>query len=138
MHDSLPGFQEELEKATSDTRYRLQTLPSEPSRDPQTEISSLLHGFITDLVKLVEGVPSKEGLLQSIRPAQEDFRLEIRGTAPEFLPFERRFASMKKLEKARFLTNEEGEEGGNTVDAGDEHSDSNIICIDEVLKYAHE
>jgi hypothetical protein len=138
--DSLPGFQEELEKSTRDTEVKLEALPKEASKDPQTEISTLLHGFVTDLVKLVEGVPNKDGLLQSIRPAHEDFRSEIRGTAPEFLPFERRFVGVKKMEKARFLTHEEGEarEGGDIVDVGDEHCNAGIICIDEVFKLAHE
>jgi hypothetical protein len=108
----------------------LQALPSEASKDPQTEISTLLHGFVTDLVQLVEGVPTKDGLLQSIRPAQEIFRSRIRGTAPKFLPFERRYVGVKKLGKVQFLINEEGEEGSDIVDVG-------YICIDDVLNYAH-
>jgi hypothetical protein len=134
LHDSLPGFQEELEKATHDTRQKLQALPSEASKDPQTEISTLLHGFVTDFIKLIKGIPSKEGLLQSIWPAQEEFNPEIRGTVPKFLPFERRSARTKKLEKARFLINEEGD---NMIYVGHEHK-ADIICIDEVFKYAHE
>jgi hypothetical protein len=133
IYDSLPGFQEELEKATHDTRQKLHALPREASKDPQTEISTLLHGFVTDMVKIVEGIPNKDGLLQSIRPAQEKFRSQIRGTAPEFLPFERRYEGFKALEKARFLINEEGEE-----DEEREKDEHGIICIDEVFKYAHE
>jgi hypothetical protein len=107
---SLPEIQEELERSILATRLTLQALPNEPSKDPQNEISNLIHGFVTDLARHVEGVPDKDGLLQTIRPAHEKFRSEIRGTAPEFLPFERQFAEEKRIGKATFLRDEEGEE----------------------------
>jgi hypothetical protein len=107
---SLPEIQEELERSILSTWLTLQTLPNEPSKDPQNEISNLLHGFVTDLTRHVEGVPDKDGLLQTIRPAHKKFRSEIRGTAPEFLPFERQFAEEKRIRKATFLRDEEGEE----------------------------
>jgi hypothetical protein len=55
--------------------------------------------------------------------------------APELLPFERRYEGFKTVEKARFLINEEEEEGSDIVGVKDEHD---IICIDKVFKYAHE
>jgi hypothetical protein len=166
LHYSLPEIQEELERSILATRLVLQRLPKEPSKDPQNEITNLLHGFVTDLVKHVEGVPDEDGLLQTIRPAQEKFRSEIRATAPEFLPFEKRFKGKKTLEKAKFLQDEEGdeedepeEEQASPVEeelttpaksyAGSDDDESSseslslssrprIICIDEVLKRAHQ
>ncbi|KAJ7877170.1 P-loop containing nucleoside triphosphate hydrolase protein [Mycena leptocephala] len=60
-----------------------------PSSDPVGEIASLLHGFVGELRKVLEGVPRVDGLSQTIRPAQEQFRRAIHATAPDFQPFER-------------------------------------------------
>lgn len=145
IYSSLPEIQEELEGSIRATRLSLQALPTEPSKDPHNEISNLIHGFVTDLVKHIEGVPDQDGLLQTIRPAQEKFRLEIRGTAPKFLPFERRFAAVKRIGKAKFLRDEDGEEDDDDDD--EDKSDglsrrqnrkADIICIDEVLQRAHQ
>jgi len=145
-HNSLPEIQDELEKSIFAARDALKALPNEPSKDPQNEISNLLHGFVADLVKHIEGVADEDGLLQSIRPAQEKFRSAIRGTAPEFLPFEKRFAGKKKLGKAEFLRNEEGEEESDDESEDDlisPHSlerkrKPKLIYIDEVFERAHQ
>ena len=145
VYYSLPEIQEELEKSLHATRLNLQSLPNEPSKDPHNEISNLIHGFVTDLAKHIEGVPDKDGLLQTIRPAQEKFRSEIRGTSPQFLPFEKRFAGEKRIRKAKFLKDEDGEEDdddGNESDDGESNSSwrrkAAFICIDEVLERAHQ
>lgn len=56
----------------------------------------------------VEGIPSKKGLLQAIRPEQERFRASIRETAPNFRPFERSYEGVRHISSARFLIDEEG------------------------------
>jgi hypothetical protein len=148
---SLPEIQQELEKSILSASFELSTLPTKPSKDPRNEIANLLHGFVTHLVQHTKGVPDSDGLIQSIRPAQEKFKLAIRQTAPEFRSFEKRFAGTKTFRRANFLKNEEGvsdmdddchEEGivdplidpkGRTI-----RRKSRIIYIDEVLKRAHE
>jgi hypothetical protein len=98
----------------------------------------------------MEGVPNEDGLIQLIRPAQEKFKLAIRQTAPEFRPFEKRFAGSKTFGRAKFLKNEEGGVSG-TDDDEDGDVDpsfkpkgrsigrkSRKVYIDEVLKRAHE
>jgi hypothetical protein len=45
--------------------------------------------------KQVKGVPGSEGLLQQIRPQQEDFRTAIRTTAPCFVPKYRQVEEVK-------------------------------------------
>jgi hypothetical protein len=87
----LPQIQIELENTIQKTRTGLQQLPRPPSSDPVGEIATLLHLFIGELDKLLEGVPCADDLLQVIRPAQERFRREIRNTAPDFRPFEAPF-----------------------------------------------
>ncbi|KAJ7889632.1 P-loop containing nucleoside triphosphate hydrolase protein [Mycena leptocephala] len=85
---SLPQIQIELETTVQKTRANLAQLPKPPSSDPVGEIAALLHGFVGELYKILEGVPRADGLLQIIRPAQEQFRRAIRTTAPDFRPFE--------------------------------------------------
>ncbi|KAJ7775530.1 P-loop containing nucleoside triphosphate hydrolase protein [Mycena metata] len=84
----LPQIQIELENTIRKTRDGLHQLPKPPSSDPMGEVAGLLHVFIGELDKVLEGIPYDEGLLQVIRPAQERFRREIRNTAPDFRPFE--------------------------------------------------
>jgi hypothetical protein len=99
----------------------------------------MLHGFVSDLTKRVEGVPDEDGLIQSIRPAQERFRRAIRVTAPEFKPFEKRYADSKKLNRADFLVNEDGhEEIGSDDEAVELSSTREPIYIDEVMERAHQ
>lgn len=97
-------------------------LPRAPSVNPQAEISSMLHNFVTDLERHLEGVPDEDGLLQAIRPAQERFRRNIRQTAPNFRPFEKAYDGEQHLHRAAFLVQEEGQawEG---EDSEDELSD---------------
>lgn len=110
----------------------------------------MLHGFVTDLAKRVEGVPDEDGLLQCIRPAQERFRRALRVSAPDFRPFEKRYAETKKLGRAEFLLHEEGHEEMGPSDIGEsDESDpptptdrpGNLrgpIYIDEVMGRAHQ
>ncbi|KAG6887851.1 hypothetical protein C0995_012216 [Termitomyces sp. Mi166 len=150
----LPKIQEEIEKSVIATRDALHNLPKPPSSDPHNEIASLLHDFVRDLVRHVDGVP-EDGLIQAIRPAQEQFRRAIRVTAPNFQSFERRHAKKKKLGKPGFLLSEEGHEDfaildGNTdersAESVDESSDNGLIItpqsyaiyIDEVMQRANE
>ncbi|KAJ7866123.1 P-loop containing nucleoside triphosphate hydrolase protein [Mycena leptocephala] len=74
---------------TSDLIDRLRSILSDliSKRDPVGEIASLLHGFVGELRKILEGVPRVDGLSQTIRPAQEQFRRAIHATAPDFQPF---------------------------------------------------
>ena len=106
----LPEIQDELEKSIIRARDLLDGLPKAPSNDPRGEISSLLHTFISALSQEIRGVSDGEGLLQSIRPAQEKFCRAIRMTAPDFRPFERKFKGTRHLGPAKFLHSEEGEE----------------------------
>ncbi|KAG6917243.1 hypothetical protein DXG01_003275 [Tephrocybe rancida] len=149
----LPEIQDEIEKSIVATREALQNLPKAPSTDPRNEIASLLHGFVCDLARHVEGVP-EDGLMQAIRPVQEYFRRAIRVTAPDFQPFERRHAKKKTIDRPQFLINEEGHEDYSTlddlvdIDSDDDQSSASVsggspvnqepIYIDEVLQRAND
>ncbi len=83
-----------------------------------------------DVSKHVEGIPDEEGILQMIRPAQEQFKRDIRGTVPQFRPFERRVAGSEILSAPSFLSNEEDE----VMEEGED--DDHCICVDEVYTRA--
>lgn len=126
----LPDIQVELEHAMEGALDQLAKLPKEPSKNPLHEISALLAAFSMDVSKHVEGKPDEEGILQSIRPAQEMFKQDIRGTVPQFRPFERSVAGDQVLFAApSFLSNEEDDKAG--YDGGGE-AFHDCICVDEV------
>ncbi|KAJ7288890.1 P-loop containing nucleoside triphosphate hydrolase protein [Mycena rebaudengoi] len=137
----LPKIQIELENAIQKTRTSLNQLPKPPSSDPVSEIATLLHVFVGDLDKLLEGLPHEHGLLQSIRPAQEKFRRDIRQTAPDFRPFEEPETAdvFERFPDPPFLSNEDGH------DEKDGHNDNGVpelyaslhpVFIDQVLRRA--
>ncbi len=127
MNPRLPDIQLELERAIEGTLDQLVKLPKEPSKNPLHEISALLSAFTVDVSKHVEGIPDEEGILQMIRPAQEQFKRDIRGTVPQFRPFERRLVDSQVLATPSFLNNEE--------DEADE-TEGDCICVDEVYTRA--
>ncbi|KAK0499139.1 P-loop containing nucleoside triphosphate hydrolase protein [Armillaria luteobubalina] len=123
----LPDIQLELERAIEGTLDQLVKLPKEPSKNPLHEISALLSAFTVDVSKHVEGIPDEHGILQMIRPAQEQFKRDIRGTVPQFRPFERKLADSQVLGTPSFLNNEEEEVGD---------AEGDCICVDEVYTRA--
>ncbi|KAF8145482.1 P-loop containing nucleoside triphosphate hydrolase protein [Mycena galopus ATCC 62051] len=109
----LPQIQVELETALQQTRASIQRLPKPPSDDAILEVTTLVHSFIRELDRMIEGVPHAEGLIQTIRPAQEEFRRNIRRTAPDFRPFEsgqKRGKIQHMFPDPDFLRDEEGHE----------------------------
>jgi len=138
----LPEIQDELQNSIERTRESLDLLPKAPSQDPFNEIMNLLHVFTRDLSQHLVGVPDDDGLLQTIRPAHESFRKAIRITAPDFRPYERRYATQRSLPKAEFLSNEEEQEDASSgsLDSGHEPpplvSSTSTIYIDEVYDRA--
>jgi hypothetical protein len=139
----LPEIQDELEKSIYRTRDSLRKLPREPSQHPVNEVVTLLHEFVADLARHVTGIPDEKGLIQSIRPAQERFRREIRTTAPKFRSFEKRFAGRRKMPPADFLDHEDGEASENddespdpAVTSGKRKRSLSVVYVDEVFQRA--
>lgn len=127
----LPKIQEELMNAIQETDTKLRALPKAPSNDPVGEVLHALRNFVRDIDHRVEGTPEEDGLLQTIRPHQDAFKIAIRRTAPHFVPWERT-VSWKELPEAAFLTNEDGDND----DDDDDATNRNKIYIDQVLKRA--
>ncbi|EEB89482.1 hypothetical protein MPER_12412 [Moniliophthora perniciosa FA553] len=137
----LPEIQTELENTIQGVRALLRKLPKEPSKDPQTEISMMIHAFAAAVGRHVEGIPNELGLLQLIRPFQENFRKAIRNTAPKFQPFDQDTPS---------LVNGSGSVGPDPDPAFIKHEEEaesqdndiqpvfDTISIDEVMKRARD
>ncbi|KAG8220546.1 P-loop containing nucleoside triphosphate hydrolase protein [Butyriboletus roseoflavus] len=130
----LPKIQEELANAIQETNTKLRSLPKAPSTDPIGEVLHALGNFVKDLDHHVVGTPEEDGLLQTIRPHQGAFKLAIRRTAPNFVPWEK--TTSKVLPRVEFLANEDGDNVDGDNDAlGMEPQQ---IYVDEVLKRAQD
>lgn len=92
------------------TRQQIGALPKPPPQNAFGEVAKLLQDFNADLKRHIEGIPSKDGVIQRIRDPCHRFRGVIRGTAPEFRPFEKSVGfSGPLLAKPKFLECEEGD-----------------------------
>lgn len=113
---------DELENAIRETEARISKLPRATSNNPVGEVLHALDVFSRDLSRRLEGTPDKDGLLQTIRPYQQEFRRAIRSTAPNFVPWEKKKKGTS-LPKANFLQNEEG---GGDGDGGEGRVDDDL------------
>lgn len=75
MENSLDKCQEALAK-----------LPR-PVEDPSTEVLKLVTNFSSEFLAHVDGLTGHETFVQSNRFTYEQFKNEIRRTAPRFIPF---------------------------------------------------
>lgn len=139
----VPQISKELQRSIQEIRGSIAALPSPPTRDPRSDILTLLHTFVQAASLQIQGVPdsvgstTKPGLIQAIRPEQETFKRAIRVTAPCFVPFES--TSVTGQIKAPFFLKEEEGEYYDTDSSGVVHSGKvREIYIDEVLRRAQQ
>jgi hypothetical protein len=140
LFDRLPELQGELDRLLEQTNHDISRLPNPPSPEPLAEIMRLIGAFVRDIEHLVTGSPDNNGLIQSLRGPRNEFKKEIRQTAPDFRPFEhprnanpngsRGFTS-SVLPEPRFLSHEEPESEWHPV------NDDRAIFIDDVMKRAN-
>lgn len=87
-------------------------LPSPPSSEPVAEILKLIGGFVRSIERLVSGIPGENGLMQTLRMPQNEFKRAIRQTAPDFRPLEHpqgQVIDNTPFPPPSFLSNEETE-----------------------------
>jgi hypothetical protein len=130
----LPEIQDELQKLIVATEDRIRLLPRPPSNDPVGDILQLITSFHRRIEQHVEGTPTKDGILQQIRPAQQEFKSSIRATAPDFRPYTKEENDHFTLAPPSFLSNEESVSPNNHAN----NADDKAIYIDEVYKVAEE
>ncbi|KAG6374238.1 hypothetical protein JVT61DRAFT_4247 [Boletus reticuloceps] len=115
--------------AIQGTQEKIQALSKAPSSEPIGEMLQTLRNFERDLEHRVEGTPEEDGLLQTILPCQEAFKIAIRRTASQFVPWGD--TSTKGLPEPAFLSNEHENHAAMEFGAG-----QNKMYVDKVLKRA--
>jgi hypothetical protein len=134
----LPEIHKELQNLLRNTEDSICKLPKPPSSDAFGEVLHLIRNFTRDLSRHLEGTPEREGLLQTIRPAQLQFQRAIRSTAPKFRPYEGGFYAIRTLPPPEFLSHEETENEELEVQDLDGFDPGSPVYIDEVFARAQE
>jgi hypothetical protein len=83
----LPEIQHELQAILKKTSDDLRALPKAPSADPVGEVHQLLAAFNREVSVHVLGT-AQPGLIQRMNERHVTFRSAVRGTAPDFRPYE--------------------------------------------------
>ena len=96
------------------------------------EIMKRIGDFVRSIEHIVAGAPDENGLIQALHEPREQFKKEIRQTAPDFRPLEQPKGSnvAPVLPKPSFLSNEEAESEWQPINAG------RAIYVDEVMNRA--
>lgn len=117
----------------------MRKLPKAPSTDPVGEVWSIVGQFSKQLFQRLEGTPDQDGILQTIRPHQEEFKRAVRETAPRFIPWAK--GEIRELPAIDFLVNEEDEpqksqEGVHPMLTPRSRTPQSGIYIEDVLHHA--
>jgi hypothetical protein len=129
----LPELQDELDRLLEQVNNDITNLPAPPSSEPMVEIMKQISDFVRSIEHIVAGAPDGNGLIQALLRPREQFKREIRLTAPDFRPFERPkdVDAAPVLPQPRFLSNEEAESEWQPNDVG------RIVFVDEVMNSAN-
>ncbi len=129
----LPELQEELDRLLEQVNDDISGLPDPPSSEPVVEIMKRIGTFVRSIERIIAGAPDENGLIQALRQPREQFKGEIRRTAPDFYPLERSrdVNSVPVLPQPDFLSNEEAESEWQLTDV------NRVIFADDVLERAN-
>jgi hypothetical protein len=125
----LPELQGELDRLLEQVNDGISGLPNPPSPEPMVEIMQLIGAFVRSIEHIIAGSPDDNGLIQALRGPREQFKKEIRQTAPDFRPLERPrdVNTAPVLPEPRFLSNEEAESEWQPIDA------NRAVFVDDVM-----
>jgi hypothetical protein len=132
----LPELQGELDRLLERVNDDISGLPDPPSSEPVVEIMNRIGIFVRSIEHIIAGAPDENGLIQALRQPREQFKGEIRRTAPDFYPLERSERSrdvnfVPVLPQPQFLSNEEAESEWQLSDA------NRAIFVDDVMERAN-
>lgn len=82
----LPKLREDLRKQQIRNKKEIHELPAPLSREPMLEMRLLITKFTVELRDSIQGLFGNEELMQKCNGFYEQFRKDIRGTAPLFQP----------------------------------------------------
>ncbi|KAF9521211.1 hypothetical protein BS47DRAFT_1386879 [Hydnum rufescens UP504] len=128
IRDRIPQIKADIARVREETRRDLSRLPP-PVSNALSEALRMIADFQRVVEKEVEGTTSKHGLIQKIRAHEQQFRKDLRGTAPLFVPFNAAddFARLPIID---FLAEEERDLG--------HHAFTQLIYLDEVQERARD
>jgi hypothetical protein len=86
---SLPRLREDVDGLLTRYKRDSEALPPPLEHDPQIEVLKRVNAFCDDFKSFVNGSHEDKRLAQRNRAIYSDFKREIRGTAPDFRPFDR-------------------------------------------------
>jgi hypothetical protein len=126
----LPELQDELDRLLNQLNDDISHLPNPPTDEPEVEMMKLIGAFVRSIEHSVAGTPDGDGLIQALRRPREQFKREIRQTAPDFRPLEKPkdINTAPGFPEPRFLSNEESESEWQPTDA------NRAVFVDDVMK----
>ncbi|KIJ08543.1 hypothetical protein PAXINDRAFT_120297, partial [Paxillus involutus ATCC 200175] len=89
IEKSLPKLRQDVEQLLASCLEDLCALPAPLTGDPQVEVLGKVNEFCAAFKGVVDGTSSDKRLAQRNRALYAIFKRDIRGTAPDFRPFER-------------------------------------------------
>ncbi|KAJ1301437.1 hypothetical protein OPQ81_008695 [Rhizoctonia solani] len=111
IQNRMPSLIQEIQRLTQSTVEGLRALPAEVSEDPAGTVLNLVMDFHREVSTHVEGIPDSGGLVQQFREASTKFRNSIRGSAPCFRPYKKKYDKDQKYSMPRvdFIVEEDGD-----------------------------
>ena len=103
----LPKVLSDVTHMLSTARAQLHTLPPPITTDAGAHVLDLVMRFCAEAAEHVRGSPECAALVQRNRGVYDDFKMEIRGTAPPFVPARSADAVPKEWKKRVALGKEE-------------------------------
>ncbi|KIK78305.1 hypothetical protein PAXRUDRAFT_334451 [Paxillus rubicundulus Ve08.2h10] len=88
IEKSLPKLKQDVDRLLASCLEDLSALPAPLSSDPQIEVLGKVNDFCAAFKSAVDGTSSDKRLAQRNRALYATFKKDIRGTAPDFRPFE--------------------------------------------------
>ncbi len=87
-HRSLPKITMDVTTLLSSCSKELQALPPTITTDPSAFVLSLVTRFCNEVAAQIHGTPELVTLVQKNRDTYEQYKANIRRTAPWFLPYD--------------------------------------------------
>ncbi|KIK46797.1 hypothetical protein CY34DRAFT_799955 [Suillus luteus UH-Slu-Lm8-n1] len=89
IEEALPRLREDIDKLLAQCNKDFDALPPPLANDPQIEVLGRINAFCDVFKSFVNGSHEDKRLAQRNRALYSIFKRDIRGTAPDFRPFER-------------------------------------------------
>ncbi|OJA13651.1 hypothetical protein AZE42_06890 [Rhizopogon vesiculosus] len=89
IEEALPRLREDVDRLLANCNRELDALPLPLTNDPQIEVLERVNAFCDVFKSFVNGSHEDKRLAQRNRALYAIFKSEIRGTAPDFRPFEK-------------------------------------------------